>query len=196
MEHAFLVCFYFVLLCSAVLVLPCVGVGPPRVCMGSRSWAHLPPPTRRLLSGSSPLKKKKKKKEKCAKDTIRKNFLFLCSNNWQKPDTMISDLPGYRHEQRMPFRNEESPSWNSLWISTACQVVKVPGWVLPSGANSVCILSTAAILCFCLATARSISFWQVGENGHFPRDSTPRWAQYPRSPCTTGWNLCYNISQY
>ena len=55
-----------------------------------------------------------KKKEKCAKDTIRKNFLFLCSNNWQKRDTMISDLPGYRHEQRIPFRNEESPNWNSL----------------------------------------------------------------------------------
>lgn len=189
--------FVFTLFCFAVLYWFCralawvrrgcawvPGPGPP---------SHLPPED---FSLDHPHKKKKKKKEKCAKDTIRKNFLFLCSNNWQKRDTMISDLPGYRHEQRIPFRNEESPNWNSLWISTACQVVKVPGWVLPSGANSVCILSTAAILCFCLATARSISFWQVGENGHFPRDSTPRWAQYPHSPCTTGWNLCYNISQY
>lgn len=73
----------------------------------------------------------------------------------------------------MPFGKEESPNWNSLWISTACQVVKVPGWVLPSGANSLCILSTAAILCFCLATARSISFWQVGEMDISPGTAPP-----------------------
>lgn len=29
-----------------------------------------------------------------------------------------------------------------------------------------------------------------------PQGQHPRWAQYPHSPCTTGWNLCYNISQY
>lgn len=109
---------------------------------------------------------------------------------------MISNLPSYRHEQRMPFGKEESPSWNSLRISTASQVAQVPGGALPSGASSVCAPSTAAVLSFCLAAARSMSFGQVGENGHFPRDSTHRWAQYPRNPRTTGWNLCDNISQY
>ena len=49
----FNVYFYFILLYNTVLVLPYIGMNPPRVYTSSQSWIPLPLPTPYHLSGSS-----------------------------------------------------------------------------------------------------------------------------------------------
>ena len=51
---------------------------------------------------------------------------------------MISNLPSYRHEQRVPFGKEGSPSWNSLWISTAARLCRSQAECSRAPAASVC----------------------------------------------------------
>ena len=49
----FFLILIFILLYNTVLVLPYIGINPPRVYMSSQSWTPLPPPTTYHLSGSS-----------------------------------------------------------------------------------------------------------------------------------------------
>ena len=49
----FMYLLIYLLLYNTVLVLPCIDMNPPRVCMSSQTWTPLPPPTPYHLSGSS-----------------------------------------------------------------------------------------------------------------------------------------------
>lgn len=158
-------------------------------------------------SFSKSIRKKTNRKmcQRYEEASIGKDFLFLCSNNWQKCDFMISDLPSYRHKQRMPFRKEKPPSWNSLWIATACQVVRVSSWVLSCGsAQGLCaaygchlvLLLGNCMLLILLASGRKWTFTQ----GHHPHAelsppthaplADPHVIKFPRINLSTeGWSV-------
>ena len=107
---------------------------------------------------------------------------------------MISNLPSYRHEQRVPFGKEGSPRWNSLWISTAARLCRSQAERPRAPAASVCwVRLPSCASAWQLHVPCPLDRW---EKMDISQDRTHRWAQYPHNPRTTGGSLCDDIPQY